>query len=108
MELYEKLGFSKNPFSTFSAEEEEDFLNNVFVEPLYFNSIKNDISSGHSRFILGARGIGKTALILKLKREMDLKKSFSLIMDEFDGIPIRNNKSQFLLVILENIVRDLF
>lgn len=30
MELYQKLGFNKNPFSTFSAEQERDFLDNIY------------------------------------------------------------------------------
>jgi len=106
VELYERLGFTKSPFSTFSAEEELEFLKDVFVEPLYFSSIESEIKDGHSRFILGARGIGKTALILRLKENIDSLNTFSVIIDDFDGIPSKNNKSKFLQTMLERLVRD--
>lgn len=106
VELYGKLGFKKNPFSTFSAEEEAEFLRDVFIKPLYFTSIESEIKDGHSRFILGARGIGKTALILNLKANIDSQNVFSVIIDEFDGIPLKNNKSKFLCVVLECLIRD--
>lgn len=105
-QLFESLGFNKNPFSTFSAEEEADFLKDVFVEPLYFNSIKSEIKDGHTRFILGTRGIGKTALILRLKADCDKDKVFSVIIDDFDGVSIKKNKSQFIKTIIETITRD--
>ncbi len=64
MELYKSLGFTDNPFSTFSAEEEKAFLNKIYINPLFYNTLKSDLQKGLSRFILGARGIGKTALLL--------------------------------------------
>lgn len=36
MELFERLGLFQNPFSTFSAEEEAEFLSKIFVETLYY------------------------------------------------------------------------
>ncbi len=54
MELYQQLGFSDNPFSTFSAEEEKSFLNDIYLNPLFFETLKSDLIKGHSRFILGA------------------------------------------------------
>jgi len=40
MELYKSLGFKENPFSTFSAEEEKAFLKEVYIKPLFFETLR--------------------------------------------------------------------
>lgn len=104
MELYHQLGFVNNPFSTFSAEEEKAFLKDIYINPLFYQTLKSDLLSGHSRFILGARGIGKTALLLQLKNALDNENAFTLIIDEFDGIPVKQNQIDFTRHIIERIV----
>ena len=104
MELYERLKFKKNPFSTFSAEQERKFLDDVFIYPNNYNSLRSDIIENRSRFIIGARGIGKTALIYKLKSEIEQNNVFAVLIDDFEGIPTKNNKRHFLkLMIAESI-----
>lgn len=104
MELYERLKFKRNPFSTFSAEQERKFLDDVFIYPNNYNSLRSDIIENRSRFIIGARGIGKTALIYKLKLELEAKNVFAVLIDDFEGLPIKNNKRHFLkLMITETI-----
>lgn len=107
MELYKNLGFENNPFSTFSAEEEKSFLQDIYIKPRFFDTLKSDLIEGHSRFILGARGIGKTALILQLKNAVEEKKTFSLIIDEFDGIPLKNNETHLLYLIIQKIINQI-
>ena len=104
MELYQNLGFTDNPFSTFSAEEEKTFLNKIYINPLFYETLKSDLAKGHSRFILGARGIGKTALLLQLKNALDNDNVFTIIIDDFDGIPTKNNEKELTRLIIENIV----
>jgi hypothetical protein len=65
--LNSNLGFSKNPFSKFSAEEEIEFHNEIFYEPTFYQTLLDDLKSGTSRFILGQRGHGKSSIIHKLK-----------------------------------------
>ena len=96
MELYERLKFKKNPFSTFSAEQERKFLDQIFIEPDNYTSLRADIVENRSRFILGARGIGKTALIYKLKKDIEDQNVFAVLIDEYEGIPEKNNKREFL------------
>lgn len=104
MELYERLKFKKNPFSTFSAEQERKFLNDIFIYPNNYNSLRSDIIENRSRFIIGARGIGKTALIYKLKSELEQKNVFAVLIDDFEGLPTKSNKRHFLkLMITETI-----
>ena len=106
MDLHERLGFNSNPFATFSAEEEGDFIDEVFVRPLYLNSLKNDISNGHSRFILGARGVGKTSLVMQLRTYCNNNYIFSVIVDDYEGVKLTDNKADILLLMIENITRD--
>lgn len=44
-ELYKNMGFSENPFSRFSAEEEKDYLQEILVQPKYYPTIHSDIKS---------------------------------------------------------------
>lgn len=104
-ELYHHLGFNHNPFSTYSAEEEYDFLGNIYINPKFFHSLKSDIANGHSRFILGARGVGKTALLSQLKATLERDDIFSIIIDNFDGIPENNNNSELIRLIIEDLTK---
>ncbi len=106
MELYQNLGFSENPFSTFSAEEEKKFLSKIYLNPLFYETLKSDLINGHSRFILGARGIGKTALLLQLKNALEKENAFTIIIDEFDGIPIKINQVDLTRLIIERLVTN--
>lgn len=106
MELYENLGFSEHPFSTFSAEEENQFLNRIYINPLFYKTLKADLEKGHSRFILGARGIGKTALILQLRAELEKKNVFTFIIDNFDGLPVKNNSVEIIRLIIEETITN--
>lgn len=105
MELYQHLGFEQNPFSTYSAEEESDFLDNIYINPKFFSSLKSDISNGRSRFIIGARGVGKTALLSQLQTALNTDNAFSIIIDSFGGIPITNNENEFIRRILEDLTK---
>lgn len=96
LELHYALGLKKNPFSNFSAEQEIDYLDEVYYRPKYFQPLFADIKNGHTRFIMGARGVGKTALLIKLKKQLDRNNVFSIIIDDYEGIPIENNSKYFL------------
>jgi predicted AAA+ superfamily ATPase len=106
MELYATLGFTDNPFSTFSAEEEKPFLNEIYINPLFYETLKSDLIKGHSRFILGARGIGKTALLLQLRKALETENVFTIIIDEFDGVPVKNNEIELARLIIENLITN--
>jgi hypothetical protein len=106
MELYQNLGFYENPFSTFSAEDEKSFLSKIYINPLFYQTLKSDLIKGHSRFILGARGIGKTALLIQLKKAIEKEDVFTIIIDEFDGVPIKNNEIELIKLIIENIITN--
>lgn len=106
MELYQQLGFNENPFSTFSAEEEKSFLKDIYINPLFFETLKADLKKGHSRFIIGARGIGKTALLIRLLETVEQENVFSIIIDQFDGIPSKDNETEIARLIIQSLVTN--
>lgn len=105
-ELYQSLGFNSNLFSKFSAEEELNYLDKVYVAPKYFNSLYTNLREASSRFIIGSRGSGKTALIIQLKKALDENQIFTFLLDNFENIPIKNNEKYFLLEIIQGIISD--
>jgi AAA+ ATPase superfamily predicted ATPase len=105
-ELYQSLGFNTNLFSKFSAEEETNYLDKVYVTPKYFNSLYSNLKEASSRFIIGSRGSGKTALIIQLKKALDDNNVFTFLLDNFENIPIKNNEKYFLIEIIQGIVSD--
>lgn len=105
-ELYQSLGFKTNLFSKFSAEEEIEYLDKVYVSPKYFNSLYTNLKDASSRFIIGSRGSGKTALIFQLKKTLDKSKVFSYLIDNFEAIPIKDNEKYFLYEIIQGIISD--
>ncbi|WP_010182032.1 P-loop ATPase, Sll1717 family [Aquimarina agarilytica] len=102
--LNTNLGFLKNPFSKFSAEEELEFNNEIFYEPTFYQTLLDDLKSGTSRFILGQRGHGKSSIIHKLKEDLEHSQILTIIIDRFDEISLTNNKVELLNLILQEFV----
>ncbi|SMG51777.1 hypothetical protein SAMN05661096_03816 [Marivirga sericea] len=98
------LGFSKNPFSKFSAEEEMEFHNEIFYEPTFYQTLLDDLKTGTSRFILGQRGHGKSSIIHKLKTDLEKSQVLTIIIDRFDEISLTENKIELLNLILQEFV----
>jgi AAA+ ATPase superfamily predicted ATPase len=105
-ELYQSLGFRTNLFSKFSAEEEIEYLDKVYVTPKYFNSLYTNLKDASSRFIIGSRGSGKTALIMQLKNTLDNNNVFTYLVDNFESIPIKDNEKHFLYEIIQGLISD--
>ncbi|MGP1990912.1 P-loop ATPase, Sll1717 family [Zobellia laminariae] len=102
--LNTNMGFNKNPFSKFSAEEEIEFHNEIFYEPTFYPTLLDDLKSGTSRFILGQRGHGKSSIIHKLKTDLEKGQALTIIIDRFDEISLVENKIQLLNLILQEFV----
>lgn len=104
MTLITSLGFSKNPFTKKSSEQELDFLDEIFFEPNYYKSLSNDLANGDSRFIIGQRGHGKSSIINKLLRDLEIEKVLTIKVDRFDSIPVRKNETALIKLILKLLV----
>jgi len=102
--LDKNIGFIKNPFSKFSAEEEKEFHTEIFYPPTFYNTLLDDLKTGTSRFILGQRGHGKSSIIHKLKIDLEKSNVLTIIIDRFDEISLTNNKIEILNLILTQFV----
>lgn len=102
-ELYSALGFQGHPFARFSAEEENEYLNKIYVTPRYYPTIVSDICAGTSRFIFGARGIGKSALLYTLISDLEKKNVLPIFIDDYGEIPVQNNERELLVLTLKKL-----
>lgn len=106
-ELFINMGFCENPFSRYSAEEEKKYINSIYEKPKYYATICSDIESGTSRFLMGDRGMGKSALMYRLLNDLADRSVFSVLVDQYDNIPIRDNEMHFVNLVIEEIVSNL-
>jgi hypothetical protein len=60
-DLLRTLGFERDPFATTNADE-EDLLQDYFIEPPFFKAVYGDIARPKSTIVFAPRGGGKTAL----------------------------------------------
>jgi hypothetical protein len=95
---------TRNPFSKYSAEEELAFIDDIFYVPQYYGELKDLLSEGNSRFIIGQRGQGKSMLIHKLFQDLSKNHTLALLITRYDGIPLQNNENHLLCRILQSLV----
>ncbi len=107
IELYKNIGFKYHPFTKFSAEEERKYLSRIFFEPRYYSSLYSAIKTGSSRFIVGKRGIGKTALLYKLMEDWEKNNCFNIFIDDYNGVSATNNETEFMLKIIRQVTKTL-
>lgn len=107
MKLYEFIGFREHPFLGKSAEAEKDYLSEIFVKPKYYNTLLDGLENGSSRFIIGHRGHGKTAILLELEKELQKRNIFTVRVDEYDSIPVKDNEKEMIKLFIESIAKKL-
>jgi hypothetical protein len=95
------INLSGSPFAQFSAEEELEILDTIYYEPKYYGELLDLLSTGVSRFILGARGQGKSATIYKLFNDLSKNHTLPLLITRYDGIPLTNNENHLLYKIMQ-------
>lgn len=107
MELYANMGFDKNPFSKFSAEDERNYLKEIYKVPRFYQTLLEELVEGNSRYLLGERGVGKSALMFYLIEDLKSRDIYPVLIDEYDGTPIRNNGYEMLVLVEKNIITKL-
>jgi len=109
MELYERMGFEENPFSRFNAEEELEYLSEIFFEPKYFSTILQDIFKNNSRYVFGERGSGKSALMFKIIDELKNKDSLTILIDEYKFLLGKGNNLswRYCVFLIKTLIRNL-
>lgn len=106
-QLYENLGFTQNPFSRGSAEEELPYLKNIYVNPRYFATLFSDLSTGSSRYVFGTRGSGKSALTYQMLGELQAKGVLAILIDDYVGVPKSKNEKDLIHSTIQRIVKEL-
>lgn len=106
-ELFNSLGLKQNPFSKFSAEEEKEYLDKIYECPKDYLTILSDVKSGSSRYIMGDRGFGKSALMYKLTNDLEEADIFSVLIDSYDEIPLKNNGTDILYMLCNKVITSL-
>lgn len=107
MELFSNMGFEKNPFSKFSAEDERAYLKEIYETPRFYQTLIEELAEGNSRYLLGERGVGKSALMFYLIEDLKSKGIYPVLIDEYDETPIKNNGYELLLLVEKSIITQL-
>lgn len=106
--IYKNLGFSRDPFSTRSSEEEIDYIDSIFYKPNYYDTLIAGLRFGNTRFIMGQRGHGKTSTINKLFTDLyNNPNIIALKIDRFETIPLKGNKDFFLFLINRLLINEI-
>ncbi|MDO7487056.1 hypothetical protein Q5O89_16935 [Peribacillus frigoritolerans] len=83
-QYFKNLGFKSDPFASTNAENEEH-LQDYFVNPPYFASLVGDFEAPKSSIVLAPRGFGKTAQKRKFEHlaEENHESIISIVYDDF-------------------------
>ena len=91
------------PFEKLSAEEEKNYLKDIFYKQQYYDPLLNTVEEGVSRFILGQRGQGKSATILHLLEDLKNRHILPILIDRYSGFPEKDNENYFLHEIIQSL-----
>lgn len=92
-----------NPFLQRSAEDELDFLEEIYYKPTYYDELIDNAINGASRMLIGQRGLGKSATIHVLFKELQQNETLPLLITRYDSIPLINNEEFFLYKIMQTM-----
>jgi len=103
--LLHNLGFDRDPFAKTNADEEE-FLENYFIEPPFFRAVYGDIDAPKSAVVYAPRGGGKTALKRRIELSSRTEPFLCVIYNSFptENLKLKDIDLQYHL---RNIVRIL-
>ena len=107
-EFYEGFGLKDYPFNVYTAENESQFADDIFVHPLNYDAIKSSYDSNRSIIIRGNRGTGKTALLTDLYKNTDTEKCLQCVIDDYSELDISPTNSEYYLLLITNLVTTLF
>ncbi len=103
--LLQNLGFERDPFAKTNADE-EDLLEDYFIEPPFFKAVYGDIREPKSAIVYAPRGGGKTALKRRIELSARTESFLSVTYNSFPttGMKLRDITLEYHL---RNIARIL-
>lgn len=103
-QFYEAMGFKKYPFRDRTAEKEN--VLKLFIKPLDYSRLEDDLKSKSSTIICGNRGSGKTMTIIDLKNKLENNR-LNCLIDNFEDVRLQDNQLDFYSVILKNLTKSI-
>lgn len=102
-DLLRNLGFDRDPFAKTNADE-EDLLEDYFIEPPFFKAVYGDIHEPKSAVVYAPRGGGKTALKRRIELSARTDAFLSVTYNSFPtaGLKLRDITLEYHL---RNVVR---
>lgn len=101
--FYQSIGLERYPFRERTAEKEN--TSELFIKPLDYSRLHDDLASNHSVVVSGNRGSGKTITLLDLKAKIGPNRVFCLI-DQFESVKLENNQLDFYSLILQHLTKS--
>lgn len=103
-QFYQTMGFTRYPFRDRTAEKED--VTKLFIKPLDYSRLCDDLSSQQSVVVCGNRGSGKTITLLDLEQQVD-KNRLCCLIDNFEDVKLENNQLDFYSLILRSLTKSL-
>lgn len=92
-----------NPFLQRSAEDELDFLQEIYYKPIYYDELIDNAINGSSRMLIGQRGLGKSATIHFIFKDLKKQHTLPLLITRYDDIPLNKNEPYFLYKVMQSM-----
>jgi hypothetical protein len=105
------MGLSEYPFALHTAESEARKHDEagLFIRPTHYGPIFPTYDAGASMFLIGDRGVGKTALTYDFVRTATSKAAaLAVILDDFSSIKIHYLPADLYHLIAQAIVAKIF
>ena len=101
-QFYQAMGLSKYPFREKTAEREN--TKDLFVKPLNYSILNDDLTSDITTIVCGNRGSGKTMLLSDM-RSNEEKKRVTCLIENFESVQKSHNQLDFYSLILKNVTK---
>lgn len=107
-DFYQGFGLNDYPFNLYTAENENEFGNKLFIQPQNYDTIKSSFDGNRSIIIRGNRGTGKTALIIDLQHSAYSDASLMCLIDDYSELSLHPSITEYYNLLLTNISSALF
>lgn len=107
-DFLKNIGLANYPFNLYTAENEQEYADKLFIQADNYDSIKGSFEGNRSIIVRGNRGIGKTALLFDLQRGVNTKEHFLCMIDDYSMLSIEPTIEEYYNLIIRNIAACLF
>lgn len=107
-DFYTRLGLEEYPFSTYTTENEQDKVSDLFIQPADYAPIIESFNRGQTMILVGNRGTGKTALLLDLLRKKSADDTIVCFIDDFSDVRESPEIIDYYNLILRRLTGEIF